>query len=372
MLRNPFVLNGYIGKEYFCDREHEVQKLLEHISNGVNVTLVSPRRVGKTGLIEHLFHQKEVEENYYTFLIDIYATKTIEEMVAQMAKSILSTLKSRSEKALQSFSSIVQSLRPTMTFDNLGNPSWSIGVGEIQSPQNSLDEIFRYIENADKPCIVAIDEFQTISEYPDVKAEALLRTYVQHCHNAQFIFAGSKRTMIVEMFSKHSRPFYQSTTIMSVPKLDIEKYRSFAVSHFEKGGKGLSSDVVDEVYDMFEGVTWYLQRVMNKLYMLTPTSETCDNHYIPNAIEDILDENQMAYEALLYQIPSRQKALLMAICAEGKASSITSTAFVRKHSLSSSSSVQSAIRGLLDKELVTSENGAYEVYDKFLAIWLNR
>lgn len=333
MLRNPFVLNGYIGKEYFCDREHEVQKLLEHISNGVNVTLVSPRRVGKTGLIEHLFHQKEVEENYYTFLIDIYATKTIEEMVAQMAKSILSTLK---------------------------------------SPQNSLDEIFRYIENADKPCIVAIDEFQTISEYPDVKAEALLRTYVQHCHNAQFIFAGSKRTMIVEMFSKHSRPFYQSTTIMSVPKLDIEKYRPFAVSHFEKGGKGLSPDVVDEVYDMFEGVTWYLQRVMNKLYMLTPTSETCDTHYIPNAIEDILDENQMAYEALLYQIPSRQKALLMAICAEGKASSITSTAFVRKHSLSSSSSVQSAIRGLLDKELVTSENGAYEVYDKFLAIWLNR
>ena len=333
MLRNPFVLNGYIGKEYFCDREHEVQKLLEHISNGVNVTLVSPRRVGKTGLIEHLFHQKEVEENYYTFLIDIYATKTIEEMVAQMAKSILSTLK---------------------------------------SPQNSLDEIFRYIENADKPCIVAIDEFQTISEYPDVKAEALLRTYVQHCHNAQFIFAGSKRTMIVEMFSKHSRPFYQSTTIMSVPKLDIEKYRAFAVSHFEKGGKGLSPDVVDEVYDMFEGVTWYLQRVMNKLYMLTPTSETCDIHYIPNAIEDILDENQMAYEALIYQIPSRQKALLMAICAEGKASSITSTAFVRKHSLSSSSSVQSAIRGLLDKELVTSENGAYEVYDKFLAIWLNR
>ena len=130
--------------------------------------------------------------------------------------------------------------------------------------------------------------------------------------------------------------------------------------------------MVDEVYDMFEGVTWYLQRVMNKLYMLTPTSETCDTHYIPKAIEDILDENQMAYEALLYQIPSRQKALLMAICAEGKASSITSTAFVRKHSLSSSSSVQSAIRGLLDKELVTSENGAYEVYDKFLAIWLNR
>ncbi len=366
MVRNPFVLNGYVGREYFCDREQEVKKLLEHVSNGVNVTLVSPRRVGKTGLIEHLFHQKEVEENYYTFLIDIYATKTIEEMVAQMAKSILSTLKSRSEKALQSFSAIVQYLRPTMSFDNLGNPSWSIGIGEIQNPQNSIDEIFQYLENADKPCIVAIDEFQTISEYPNVKAEALLRTYVQHCHNAQFIFAGSKRTMIVEMFSKHSRPFYQSTTIMSVPKLDIDKYRSFAVSHFENGEKRLSPDVVDEVYGRFDGITWYLQRMMNKLYTLTPIGETCDKHYIPKAIEDILDENQMAYEALLYQIPSRQKALLMAICAEGKSSSI------RRHSLSSSSSVQSAIRGLLEKELVTSENGSYEVYDKFLAMWLYR
>lgn len=334
MVRNPFVLNGYVGREYFCDREQEVKKLLEHVSNGVNVTLVSPRRVGKTGLIEHLFHQKEVEENYYTFLIDIYATKTIEEMVAQMAKSIL--------------------------------------IGEIQNPQNSIDEIFRYLENADKPCIVAIDEFQTISEYPNVKAEALLRTYVQHCHNAQFIFAGSKRTMIVEMFSKHSRPFYQSTTIMSVPKLDIDKYRNFAVRHFENGEKRLSPDIVDEVYERFDGITWYLQRVMNKLYTLTPIGETCDKHYIPKAIEDILDENQMAYEALLYQIPPRQKALLMAICAEGKASSITSTAFVRRHSLSSSSSVQSAIRGLLEKELVTSENGSYEVYDKFLAMWLYR
>lgn len=372
MIRNPFVLNGYVGREYFCDREQEVKKLLEHVTNGINVTLVSPRRVGKTGLIEHLFHQKEVEENYYTFLIDIYATKTIEEMVAQMAKSILSTLKSRSEKALQSFSSIVQSLRPTMSFDNLGNPSWSIGIGEIQNPHNSIDEIFCYLEKADKPCIVAIDEFQTISEYPNVKAEALLRTYVQHCHNAQFIFAGSKRTMIVEMFSKHSRPFYQSTTIMSVPKLDLVKYRNFALNHFENGEKRLLPDVVDEVYERFDGITWYLQRVMNKLYTLTPIGKTCDNHYIPKAIEDILDENQMAYEALLYQIPSKQKALLMAICAEGKASSITSTAFVQRHSLSSSSSVQSAIRGLLEKELVTSENGAYEVYDKFLAMWLYR
>ena len=158
MIRNPFVLNGYIGKEYFCDREYEVRKSLEYVSNGVNVTLVPPRRVGKTGLMEHLFHHEEVEG-----------------MVA-----------------------------------------------------------------------------------------------------------------------------------------------------------------------------------------------------IPKAIEDILDENQVAYEALLFQIPSRQKALLSAICAEGKAFSITSTAFVRKHSLSSSSSVQSAIRGLLEKEPVTSENGAYEVYDKFLAMWIFR
>lgn len=369
---NPFVLNGYIDDNFFCDREKETALLREYMENGINVTLISPRRIGKTGLVEHLFHQKDISGNYYCFLVDIYATKTFEELVQQLGRTIVRTLMSRGERAVKAFVEYVKSLRPTMSFDSAGNPSWSLAAGAPLSPEQSLEEIFSYFDKADKPCIVAINEFQTIAGYQGVKAEAMLRTFVQHCRNARFIFSGSHRTMMTEMFTKHSRPFYQSTTIMSVPKIDREIYTDFACRLFNINDKELERNVAHEVYDMFDGTTWYLQRVMNKLYSMTSTGGCCTSEYTSKAINAILDENSAAYEALLYQIPSKQKALLMAICNEGKAQSIMSAAFIRRHGLQSTSSVQSAIKGLMERDFVTFEGGIYEVYEKLFALWLTR
>lgn len=369
---NPFVINGYTGDKFFCDREKETAMLEDYIANGINVTLISPRRIGKTGLVEHLFQQKDIIEKYQCFLVDIFATKDINEMVQQLGKAIIKGLSSKGERAMKSFMQAVKSPRPVMSFDFSGNPSWSIASGEPVQAEQTLDEIFHYLANSNKPCIVAIDEFQTIAEYPDTKTEALLRTYVQHCPNARFIFSGSKRTMMTEMFTKHSRPFYQSTTLMNVPKLDREVYADFACHLFSDYGKNIGREVVYDVYDRFEGITWYLQRVMNKLFSFTSEGDVCDAKYATKAIDHILDENSAAYESLLYQIPPKQKALLMAIISDGKAQSITSSAFIRKHSLPSASSVQAAIKGLVEKEFVTNENGIYETYDKFFALWLLR
>ena len=372
MDKNPFVISGYAGDRYFCDRERETEMLKEYVANGINVTLISPRRIGKTGLVEHLFDQKEIASQYECFLIDIFATKTIDEMVQQLGKAIIRQLSSRGENVLKTFLQTVKSLRPVMSFDFAGNPSFSIAPGEPTQPEQTLDEIFQYLGKSEKPCIVAIDEFQTIAEYPNTKTEALLRTYVQHCPNARFIFSGSKNTMMAEMFTRHSRPFYQSTTLMTVPKLQREVYADFACNLFAEYGKGVEREVVYDVYDRFEGVTWYLQRTLNKLFTMTPTGGRCTMEYVSRAIDGILDENAAAYESLIFQIPPKQKALLMAILADGKAQAITSAAFIRKHGLVSASSVQSAIKGLVEKEFVTNENGAYEAYDKFFALWLLR
>ena len=90
---NPFITSGYRSEKYFCDRIEETRFLTKQITNGNNVALISPRRLGKTGLIEHCFHQPEVKNNYYTFLIDIYATKNLQEFVFEFGKSILQGLK---------------------------------------------------------------------------------------------------------------------------------------------------------------------------------------------------------------------------------------------------------------------------------------
>lgn len=129
---NPFITSGYVSAEYFCDRIAETNALTRYITNGNNVALISPRRLGKTGLIEHCFHQKQVKEKYYTFLIDIYATKNLQEFVFEFGKGILNGLKPRGRKTWEQFLNCLSSLRTGISFDFSGNPSWNLELGDIK------------------------------------------------------------------------------------------------------------------------------------------------------------------------------------------------------------------------------------------------
>lgn len=370
MVNNPFILYGYESEKYFCDRKTETQELKRLVTNGNHVALIAPRRIGKTGLIENLFHQKDIQRDYYTFLVDIYATKNLEELIMAMGSSMLSSLRPKGAKVIQKFVSILSSLRTGISFDAMGNPTWNVEVGDIHLPRTTLDEIFEYINTADKPCIIAIDEFQTVADYHDDKIEAILRTYIQHCRNAQFIFSGSQRTMMGEIFLSPSRPFYQSTSMMNIGCIPVEKYSKFAQELFKEAAKGITADIIEKTYQRFDGITWYVQRVMNEFFSLTPQHGVCDETMLDTAIKNILRANEFTYQSLLFQLPIKQKELLMAIAKEGKAQNLTSSAFVKKYRLTSSSSVQSAMKGLLEKNFLTSNLGIYEVYDKFFALWL--
>lgn len=166
MIDNPFITFGYESADYFCDRKKETQELITLLTNGNHVALISPRRMGKTGLLNHCFAQSNIQQKYYTFLIDIYATKNLQDMVFQMGRSIVTRLKPRGQEAVDRFLKFVTSLRTGISFDGQGNASWNLSVGDIKSPSFTLEEIFNYLKAADKRCIVAIDEFQSIVDYP--------------------------------------------------------------------------------------------------------------------------------------------------------------------------------------------------------------
>ena len=366
---NPFVTNGYVAAEYFCDRTAETEMLLRYLMNGNNVALISPRRMGKTGLISHCFHQQAVNEEYYTFLVDIYATKNLQEFVFELGKNLLNALKPQGRKAWELFLNCLTSLRTGISFDFAGMPGWSIEMGDIKAPTTTLDEIFHYLAQADRPCLIAIDEFQAIAHYPEENVEALLRTYVQHCPNATFVYAGSQRHLMGEIFTNPARPFYQSTAVMELGPIPQEAYTSFIQHHFEAGGKRITREAVTEIYHRFEGITWYIQFVANSLYAITGTGETCDIDKVDTAIANILAQLNYAYSSLLYQLPPKQKEVLMAICKEGKVSGITASRFLKSYKLTASS-VQGAVKGLLDKDFITHELGTYSIYDKFFEIWL--
>lgn len=372
LINNPFVTSGYIAPEYFCDREKETEELLRWLLNENNVAVISTRRMGKTGLIQHCFQLAEVKDHYYTFLIDIYATKTLREFVFQLGKAILTALKPKGRKTWELFINSLTSLKAGFTFDMSGMPQWNIELGDVKSPETTLDEIFHYLSLSDKPGIVAIDEFQQVAQYPEKNTEALLRTYIQHCPNARFVFAGSQRHLMGEMFISPARPFYQSVSILHLAAIDKQKYIEFARHHFKMAQKDIDEEVVASLYDRFEGITWYLQKILNILFAVTPPGEVCNKEMIEQAIHFILDSYSFTYSELLYQLPEKQKELLIAICKEGKATALTSGEFIHKYSLPSSSSVQSALKGLLEKDFVTKEGAFYMVYDRFFSLWLRR
>lgn len=368
---NPFITNGYVSAKYFCDRISETKMLTRHITNGNNVALISPRRLGKTGLIEHCFHQKQIENDYYTFLIDIYATKNLQEFVFEFGKGILNSLKPRGKKTWELFLNCLASLRSCISFDFSGNPGWSLEMGDIKTPAITLDEIFRYLEQADKPCLVSIDEFQVIAKYPEDNVEAILRTHIQHCSNARFIYAGPQRHMMGEIFMSPARPFYQSTAIMELHPINLSIYTEFIKRHFEENGKAITDETIHEVYQRYEGITWYIQFVTNTLYSMTMPGEICTADKVETAIDTILSQLNFTYSSLLFQLPPKQKEVLMAICKEGKAKEITSSKFLRTYKFTASL-VQGAIKGLLDKDFVTCELGEYSIYDKFFEGWLRK
>lgn len=370
MIRNPFITSGYVSAEYFCDRIQESERLVREVLNGNNLALVSTRRMGKTGLIRHCFQFPEIQQSYYTFFIDIYDSRSLRDLVFALSKEILEGLKPAGKKALQGFWECMKSLQASISFDVNGMPSLNLGLGDIQAPANTLDEIFRYLERADKPCIVAIDEFQQITGYAEGNVEATLRTYVQHCNNARFIFAGSQRHIMGNMFLTASRPFYQSVSMMHLESIPLDEYIAFARMHFERCGKGIEENTVRDIYQRFEGVTWYIQKVLNMLFDMTPEQGICGVEMVPEAIRLIVDSFRYTYSEILFRLPEKQKELLIAITKEGKAKAVTSGAFIKKYKLASASSVQSALKGLLEKEFVTQEMGICQIYDRFLGIWL--
>lgn len=367
---NPFFIGRYAGEHFFCDREKDTETLIKHIVNGRNVALISPRRLGKSGLIHHTFAQSQIKENFTPIYIDIYATKNLAEFAKVLSEGIMKAIKPEDgwiEKVMR----FLKSLRVGIKMDPMtGGQSFEIGIGDIQNPDRTIKEIFEYIENAEKPCILAIDEFQQIREYPETTAEAFVRTLVQQCSNTRFIFCGSKRHMMTDIFYSPSKPFFQSVINQSLKPIPMDTYIEFAGRLFAERGKGLDKFVGEVVYKMFGGCTWYMQMMMNELFALTEKGMICTVEYIDIAWENIILAQEDRFQAILFSLAPKQKQLLYAIAKEGKVEGITSGDFVKRNGLVSASSVQAALKPLLKNDIVTNDEGIYRIYDYFFADYL--
>ena len=374
---NPFYITGIIPEPFFCDREKETAWMVRTLENKAHVLLTSPRRMGKTQLIRHLFEQPSIKDSYYTFYTDIYPTTSLHELVLFLSKEIYSVLVPKGKTVLNKFLAGLHSLAGSFGYDPIANtPTFNIKLGDIHSPELTLEEIFRYLEQADKPCIFAIDEFQQIANYPETNVEATLRTHIQKMNNCLFIYAGSNRHIIESMFNSAAKPFYNSAEQIYLDCISKDVYTAFVEEQFTKAGRRITPEAASFAYDLFEGHTYYVHNVLHNAFAYIDPDKTIEETDINNTLSDILEEKGRTFASVMNQLNYQQKETLIAIAKEGKASGVTSAAFVKKHALKSPSSVQFAISALLEKQLLTYQNQGrtklYSIADRFLEMWICR
>lgn len=368
-LNNPFVIYGYKGAEYFCDRKEETKLIISALENERNVVLISPRRIGKTGLIHHVFgniHDKTPDTR--CFYMDINATKDLGQFIQLLAKTVIGKLDNFSQATIRKITSFFANYKPTMSFDEMtGLPTFSITVSPSQR-EDSLRHIFEYLKQSEKRIYIAIDEFQQVAEYPEKGAEALLRSYIQFLPNVYFIFAGSKQHIMTDMFLSAKRPFYQSSQIVNLPLIDINEYHDFANRWMERKNIGIDVDTFGVIYNIVDGQTWYVQDILNRLYQ-NGTQITEATIYA--VIDELVNEQEVAFINYYESLTNNQATLLTAIAKE-PTDSVLSLDFIKRHNLPATSSVSIALKTLINREFVYKYNGRYIVYDRFFGIWLKR
>ena len=370
-LTNPFIYQGYESPKYFCDREVETKTLLSHLKNGRNVTLISPRRIGKTGLIKNTFyHLKEQEKDATCLYIDIFATKNLHDFVELLGVMVINEIVRKNASFIEKTISFFSALRPVLSMDPLtGEPSVSITV-EPSKEDITIQSIFNYLNDSEQEVYIAIDEFQQIAEYPEKGTEALLRSYIQFAQHAHFIFSGSKFHLMAEIFGSPKHPFYQSTEMMGLKPLDSDVYFDFCLQFFKEKGGNIEKDIFEYLYNMFEGHTWYIQCIMNRLYEANTNVESIEQ--VNAAILSILAGREPQFESLSQFFTGNQFSLLKAIAKEGIVAQPTAGRFIKSHNLSGASSTKAALKVLEDKELVYRKPEGYIIYDRFMDLWLKR
>jgi hypothetical protein len=372
---NPFQLKGYHGANLFCDREAETEQLIAHAKNGMNVTLLSVRRMGKTGLIHHVFRKIEENAGWKTVYVDIYATQNLQEFTNQLATAIL-TVFPQEQSIGKKFIQLLKGFSPVISYDSFtGMPEVQLMFSSEQQKQHTIQGLFSFLEQQKQRVVVAIDEFQQIANYPEKNTEAILRTIVQQLTKTSFIFSGSHKHMLIEMFNSAKRPFFASTTPLHLAEISGEKYAPFIVRLFKENKKSIDNESIQFILEWTKRHTYYTQALCNKVFQNSSKKVTIKEVF--KACDFILTEQSVIFFQYRNLLTAGQWDLLHAVAKEDVVWQPTGAGFVGKYKLGNSASVRRSLQALVDKEMVLKETNKegelyYQVYNCFLSRWLAR
>lgn len=373
--KNPFFYKGYnIPSQYFCDREKETRSLINLVKNDNNIIIKSPRRLGKTSLMWHIFSEPDIKNTYNTIYVDIYPTKSVQNFIDTFYKAIQDCPTIRNKKELDNLRRV---LDERSVFAGIGKEKMvelraEAKYGYIQM-EKSLDAVFDFLSKTNRPNLIVIDEFQQIREYDNVNMEASLRSFIQRNNNSNFIFSGSSRHLLTQIFDSPDKPFYRSCRFFNLDIIPYDAYADFCMLQFNKNDKNIEEDAIKLVYNTFSGITFYMQMAMNNLYGIMQKGETASETDMRYSINNIIDEKDQDYTEFIHGIKESHERVIYCIANEGPCEEILSKEKQLKYGLPAVSTTKNIIESYQkdNKRIIeTIKPGVYRLEDRLLELWI--
>lgn len=371
-MEKTFVYGMFVGGDNFTDRTEETRRLKSDFENGVNVILVSPRRMGKTSLVKRV--QEQVDSNKVKVVyMDIYDCRNEYEFYNKFASALLKQTAGKMELAMRYIGELLTRISPKISFAPDATAEYSISLG-ITPKNYSPEEILTLPETLSKrigkPIVVCIDEFQQIGQFADsLSVQKRMRGVWQLQQHVSYCLFGSKKHLLTELFQDKRMPFYQFGDTIYLEPISTDDWIPFICSRFEKKGMIISEQHAAEICRIVRNHSSYVQQLSWNV-MLNTDKQVTDST-IEAATDDLIRQNSELFMQQTGGLSSYQMNFLRAVT-NGVHSDFTSKEVLGNHHLGSKSNVARLISMLIDKELIEMRSDGIYIADPILELWLRK
>lgn len=372
LMRRAFVYGISVEGENFTDRVKETKRLKLNFENGMNVILISPRRMGKSSIVKKVNSEITNPEIKVVYM-DIYDCRSEYDFYNRFATVLIKETASKTEHMIENIKRFLVRLTPKISFSAEPMSDFSLSLGI--TPQNyQPEEILQLPEliakEQGKHIVVCIDEFQQIGEIPDsLTIQKRIRGVWQHQQNVSYCLFGSKKHLMTKLFQNRKMPLYQFGEMMYLEKISTDDWVPFIQSRFESQGKRISEDFSVRICETVENCSSYVQQLAWNV--LAETEDEVTEQDFNNGVEALMTQCSGLFQEQLQGLTSYQMNFIRAIC-NGVHSDFGSKEVLEEYHLGSKSNISRLRESLLDKEIIeTNAKGVY-LEDPIFRMWFKR
>ena len=367
-MKNPFYFGNEVTGDDFCNRTKELKELKSDVASGQNVLLYAPRRFGKTSLLKKLQNQLKTDDSYQVIYFDLFSVSTVDEFIQKYFNVIARSINQDNNKIINLFKSTLN-LRPNinMTIDNHGNMNYSLSFSKKEQ-EITLEEVinlpYQYAKKLDKKIVVIFDEFQELEQF---SIEKKLRSIIQtHGRVVSYLFCGSKKSIITQMFNDNKRAFYKSVKHLHINEINLNDWNVFILSKFTKTNKEISKKQIKEIYDITKGFPYYMQQLMSIIWENSEKQVT--KNIINYSIETMIQREYDMYSYIWSSLTPNQKLTLKYII-DNDGLNIYTKENLENYDIASST-LKSTVEALIKKDVFDKKGEQYYLVDPFMEIWI--